>query len=119
MPRHTKITKVSTRSPRSDWARPRSINDVIAGLERNGFMQAAGDNGVSVGVAFVRPAGPVTLRVTIAGGRATLETARRVDGQILRWRRYPEPLGSQPWQVAREALELLATLDVDTHVRWG
>lgn len=113
------VAEVSTRSPRADWSRPRRVEDVILGLERNSFLQARGTNTPPAGIAFVRVCGVLALRVTIAHRRATLETARRLDGQVLSWRRYREPLGVEPWQVAREALELLATLDVDTPVRWG
>jgi hypothetical protein len=109
------VTEVSTRSPRGSWARPRSTNDAITALEHNGFLSSK----VDVGVAFVRAGGLLALRVTIAHGRATLETGPREDGKPVRWRPCAVPLGSEPWQVVREALELLATLDVDTPIRWG
>lgn len=117
--KRTVITEVSTRSPRGDWARPRSVNDVITGLERNGFMQARGDDSVSVGIAFVRVVGLFALRVTIADRRATLQVAQRRESGPVTWRPYHVPAGNEPWQIACEALELLATLDVDTPVRWG
>lgn len=117
--RKTVVTDVSTRSPRSDWARPRSVNDVITGLERNGFVQARGDDSVPVGIAFVRVVGLFALRVTIANSKATLQVAQRREGGPVSWRPYHVPAGNVPWQVAHEALELLATLDVDTPVRWG
>jgi hypothetical protein len=109
--------EASNRSPRTDWTKPRSVADVIAGLERNGFIQSR--TSTRVGIAFVRVCGQMALRVTIANALATLETAQRAEGGQVSWRLYRDPIGSQPWQVAREALELLATLDVDTPVRWG
>lgn len=113
--KHTRVTEVSTRSPRSSWNEPRSMVDVLAVLEHNGFLRAQSD----LGVSLVRVCGQLALRVTIADRRATLETAVRQEGAPARWRPSREPLGSEPWRVAREALELLATLDVDTPVRWG
>lgn len=110
------VTEVSTRSPRSSWNQPRSANDVITALERNGFLSSKVDRGG----AFVRACGVMAIRVTLADRRATLETALRQDGQPVKWRPYSDrAMGSEPWRVAREALELLATLDVDTPVRWG
>jgi len=112
--KHTRVTEVSTRSPRSDWTRPRSLNDSLTALEQNGFLSSK----VAVGVSMVRVCGLLAIRVTVADRRATLETALRTDGQAVRWRPY-QGVGTEPWQVVREALELLATLDVDTPVRWG
>jgi hypothetical protein len=111
------VINPSHRSPRADWSRPRSINDVMTALDQNGFLQSS----TTVGVAFVRVCGVMALRVTIADRRATLETALREEGQPVRWRVSSDlhRVGSEPWQVAREALELLATLSVDTPVRWG
>lgn len=109
------VKKASTRSPRSDWARPRSTNDAMTALDNNGFLASKCD----VGVAFVRVCGLMALRVTIADRRATLETALREDGKPVRWRPCTVRLGNEPWQVVREALELLATLSVDTPIRWG
>lgn len=114
-PKHTRVTQVSTRSPRSSWTQPRSTLDVLTVLEHNGFLRAKSDTGLSL----VRVCGQLALRVTIADGRAMLETALRQDGTVVRWRPCREPIGTAPWQVAREALEMLATLDVDTPVRWG
>lgn len=113
--KRTVVTEVSTRSPRDSWRRPRSTSDVITILERNGFLSSNVDNGV----AFVRHCGVLSLRVTLANGGAILETAMRVDGRLPRWRRSREPRSQVPWEVAREALELLATIDVDTPIRWG
>lgn len=114
--KRTVVTEISTRSPRGDWARPRSLTDVLTGLERNGFLSSK----CTTGVALVRVCGVMAIRVTVADRRATLETALRQDGQAVRWRPYSDrTMGSEPWRVAREALELLATLDVDTPVRWG
>lgn len=113
--KRTVVTEVSHRSPRDDWKRPRSLSNVLAALQANGFLDAD----APVGIAFVRVCGVMALRVTIAHGRATLYTGLRQDGQPVRWRQSREPRGSEPWQVAREALELLATLSVDTPVRWG
>lgn len=113
--KHFVIKKASTRSPRDEWSRWRSCNDAMTALQQNGFIVSPLD----VGLAFVRVCGLLALRVTIADRRATLETATREEGQQVRWRPCSVKLGTEPWQVAREALELLATLDVDTPVRWG
>jgi hypothetical protein len=113
-PRHTKVTEPSTRSPRTAWRRPRSTLDVIDILERNAFVPS----NTTVGVAYVRVSGIFAIRVTIANGAATLETAQRVDGQSVKWRPC-QGIGTAPWQVAGEALEYLATVSVDTPVRWG
>lgn len=113
--KHTVVKDVSTRSPRSDWSRPRSTADVLTALDNNGFLSAKS----TVGVALVRACGMLAIRVTVVHGRATLETALRQDGQTGKWKPYHQKIGSAPWEVAREALELLATLDVDTPVRWG
>lgn len=113
--KRTVVTEVSRRSPRDSWTRPRSTNDVITALQQNGFLRAND----SAGAAYVRVCGQLALRVTIIHGRATLDTALRAEGEIVRWKPYPERLGTEPWQVAREALELLATLSVDTPIRWG
>jgi len=115
MTRRIVITEPSHRSPRDDWRRPRSTNDVMTGLQANGFL----DSDAPVGVAFVRVCGVMAIRVTIAHGKAALHTGLRQDGQPVKWRPYRDRIGSEPWQVAREALELLATLSVDTPVRWG
>lgn len=115
--KHTRVTEVSTRSPRSSWNQPRSTMDVLTALERNGFLRAEAPS--HAGQRLVRVCGQLALRVTIADGRALLESALRQDGAVVRWRPCREPIGTEPWQVAREALELLATLDVDTPVRWG
>lgn len=112
---HTRVTEASTRSPRSSWNQPRSIADVVGVLERNGFEHTKLDNGARL----TRICGVLVLRVTIANGRAMLETALRQDGNPLRWRHSRDGVGTTPWQVGREALELLAVLDVDTPVRWG
>lgn len=113
--KHTRVTEISSRSPRSSWNEPRSMADVLTVLERNGFLRAQSLTGVSL----VRVCGHLALRVTIADRRALLETGIRQDGAPVRWRVSRDPIGSEPWKVAREALELLATLDVDTPVRWG
>lgn len=113
--KHTRVTQVSTRSPRSSWNEPRSMADVLTILEGNGFLRAQS----MTGVALVRVCGQLALRVTIADRRAVLETGIRQDGATVRWRASRDPIGSEPWKVAREALELLAIFDVDTPVRWG
>lgn len=113
--KHTRVTEVSSRSPRTSWNQPRPLVDVLAVLERNGFLRAQSDTGVSL----VRVCGQLAIRVTIANGRALLETALRADGQAVKWRPSRERIGTAPWQVGREALELLATIDVDTPIRWG
>lgn len=116
--RRTVVTQASTRSPRDDWRKPRRDTDCVAILEANNFVES---NSV-IGVAFVRVVGLFALRVTFAQGRATLETATRSpdDGGVpVRWRPSSGGSGSEPWQVTRDALELLATLSVDTPVRWG
>jgi hypothetical protein len=113
--KRTVVTEVSTRSPRDDWSRPRSANDALTALDRNGFLSSK----CVVGVALVRVCGVMAIRVTVADGRATLETALRQDGQAVKWKPYHQRIGTAPWEVVREALELLATLDVDTPVRWG
>lgn len=110
------VTEVSTRSPRSDWTRPRTTTDALTALEHNGFLSSK----CTTGVAFVRACGVMAIRVTVADRRAMLETALRRDGQAVKWRPYSDrTMGTEPWRVVREALELLATLDVDTPVRWG
>lgn len=115
--KYTRVTVASTRSPRSSWNQPRSLHDVLTVLELNGFLRAQSDTGVSL----VRVCGQLAIKVTIVDRRALLETALRAEGGSLRWRASSElhKIGSAPWQVAREALELLATIDVDTPVRWG
>jgi len=112
--KRTKITAASTRSHRAAWRRPRTTIDAIDILERNGFLPS----NTHAGVAFVRVVGFMAIRVTIADGEATLDTALRMDGQSVRWRQV-RGVGSAPWQVAGEALEYVATLSVDTPVRWG
>jgi hypothetical protein len=88
---------------------------VLTALRHNGFLLAQSGDGVSL----VRVCGQLALRVTSAHEGAVLETAVRSDGTAVRWRPSPGPIGTRPWQVAREALELLAVIDVDTPVRWG
>lgn len=114
-PKHTRVTEISTRSPRSSWNQPRSLADVLGVLERNGFEHVRLENGARL----TRACGLLALRVTIVNGRAMLETALRENGPATRWRHTRDSVGTTPWQVAREALELLAVLDVDTPVRWG
>lgn len=113
--KRTVVTEPSTRSPRDSWARPRSTMDCLVILERNDFKQAA----TTAGVTLVRDVGILALRVTLIHGKATLDTALRAQGAPLRWRPTRARIGTEPWQVTRDALELLATLDVDTPVRWG
>jgi hypothetical protein len=113
--KYTRVTEVSTRSPRSSWNQPRPLVDVLGVLERNGFLRAQSDTGVSL----VRVCGQLAIRVTVANGKALLETALRSDGEAVRWRPSRDRIGTEPWRVGREALELLATIDVDTPVRWG
>lgn len=113
-PRHVKITEPSTRSPRTAWRRPRPTVEVVDILERNGFFAS----NTPIGVAYVRVVGIMALRLTIAHDSAMLETAQRMEGHPVRWRRC-SGVGSAPWQVAGEALEYLTTLSVDTPVLWG
>ena len=113
------VTEASARSPRSDWTQPRSLADVFMALDCNGFVRHADQ---PIGVALVRLVGVFALRVTVVRQKAVLEMAQReADGQPRKWRRVqlPARFSSEPWQVAREALEMLAVLDVDTPVRWG
>lgn len=116
-PRHTVVTVPSHRDPRRDWTKPRSTADVLFALAANGFLSTA----VPMGVARLRVVGLLAIRVTITDERGLLETALHDAGQPVRWRasRDMGRVGNAPWQVAREALELLATLNVDTPVRWG
>lgn len=114
-PKYTRITEASTRSPRSAWTQPRSTEAVLIGLERNGFQLTQFDRGMSL----MRACGHLALRVTIVDNRALLETGMWREGAPVRWRPCPERIGVAPWQVAYAALEMLATIDVDTPVRWG
>jgi hypothetical protein len=108
-----------TRSPLTSWNQPRSMADCLHALEANGFLQALGDDCPPAGVALVRATGILALRVRMAHGRALLETARPQHGKAFRWRAVHDRIGYEPWRVTREALELLAVLDVDTPIRWG
>lgn len=112
--KRTVITVPSNRSPRTQWTRPRSTSDVIDVLERNAFESSS----VDAGIALVRVAGIFAVRVSIVRGHATLETGQRIDGQLVKWKRWPG-IGSAPWQVAAEALEYLAVISVDTPIQWG
>lgn len=111
------MTEVSARSPRTAWLKPRSVLDTVAILEKNGFREASlpGQRGLTL----VRACGWLALRITIAAGRASLETALTGNLERLAWRMSAELAGCPPWRLAREVLEMLAALDIDTPIRWG
>jgi len=114
-PRHTVVQEASTRSPRTAWLQPRTVESCERILQLNGFH---GED-FSTATILTRHCGLMALRVTIARGVARLETGVDTGRAGVRWRRSRDVTDGQPWRVTREALELLRVLEVDTPIRWG